>query len=189
MSCSPCIRPIVNRRTSLPAQRAIGTSGSAPPISSRPFSTDRGRAAAGTRSPRRHFGISPAPDGDPLGQLDRGELDFLILPEYLLEKQHPKNQFVRVAPYLRGWWTGNHLVKERPHFRAYMSLGTSWCGSGQRRSPASRSGSSRQFGHTRRVEIITDSFNSSRSSFLARCGWQPCINTWRSSMRNICSCA
>jgi DNA-binding transcriptional LysR family regulator len=99
------------------------------------------------------------PDGDPLGQLDRGELDFLILPEYLLEKQHPKISLFE-SRHTCVVWTGNHLVKESLTFEQYMGLGHVVVRIGATPQPSFEEWFIKQFGHTRRIEIITDSFNS-----------------------------
>jgi DNA-binding transcriptional LysR family regulator len=100
-----------------------------------------------------------SPDGDPLGQLDRGELDFLILPEYLLEKQHPKVSLFE-SRHTCVVWTGNRLVKDTLSFEQYMELGHVVVRIGARPQPTFEEWFIKQFGHTRRVEIVTDSFNS-----------------------------
>ncbi len=100
-----------------------------------------------------------SPDGDPFGQLDRGELDFLILPEYLLEKQHPKVGLFE-SRHTCVVWTGNHLVKENLTFEQYMSLGHVVVRFGATTQPSFEEWFIKQFGHTRRIEIVTDSFNS-----------------------------
>src|SRR5262249_29202254 len=100
-----------------------------------------------------------SPDGDPFGQLDRGELDFLILPDYLLEKQHPKIPLFE-SRHTCVLWKGNERVKDSLTLEEYLQMGHVVVRIGPTTSPTFEEWFIKQFGHTRRIEIVTDSFNS-----------------------------
>jgi DNA-binding transcriptional LysR family regulator len=100
-----------------------------------------------------------SPDGDPFGQLDRGELDFLILPDYLLEKQHPKLELFE-SRHVCVLWKGNEKVKDRLPLEEYLRLGHVVVRIGPTTQPSFEEWFITKFGHTRRIEIVTDSFNS-----------------------------
>lgn len=98
-------------------------------------------------------------DEDPTGQLDRGELDFLIMPEYLLDNAHPKATLFQ-SRHACVVWAGNPLVGATLDFEQFMSLGHVVIRFGKSRAPGFEEWFIKRFGHTRRIEIVTDDYNS-----------------------------
>jgi DNA-binding transcriptional LysR family regulator len=96
---------------------------------------------------------------EPLDQLERCEVDLVIMPEYLLGSEHPKAQLFE-SRHTCLVWSGNHLVKDTLSFKQFMDLGHVAIRFGKRQTPGFEEWFIKRFGHTRRIEIITDDFNS-----------------------------
>lgn len=98
-------------------------------------------------------------DCDSASQLDRGEVDFLIMPEYLIDDAHPKMALFE-SRHVCVVWAGNDLVGETLSFEQYLELGHVVIRFGKSRSPSFEEWFIERFGHARRIEVITDDFNS-----------------------------
>lgn len=98
-------------------------------------------------------------DCDSAGQLDRGEVDFLITPDYLLDDSHPKMTLFE-SRHTCIVWTGNESVGDSLDFDQFLSLGHVVVRFGKSRSPSFEEWFIERFGHSRRIEIVTDDFNS-----------------------------
>lgn len=94
---------------------------------------------------------------DANGQLERGELDFLIMPECYLDQSHPKVSLFE-SRHTCVVWKGNSLVKDHLTFEQYLNLGHVVIR--LNRAPSFEDWFIRQYGHMRRVEVITDNFNT-----------------------------
>jgi len=91
--------------------------------------------------------------------LDRGEVDFLITPEYLLDAAHPMLTLFQ-SRHVCVVWAKNRLVGRTMSFDQFLSLGHVIVRFGKSRSPGFDQWFLERFGHSRRIEIITDDFNS-----------------------------
>ena len=98
-------------------------------------------------------------DEDPAGRLARGELDLLILPEYLLEGDDPQSPLFE-SHHTCVVWSGNTRVGDTLSFEQFMELGHVVVRFGKKRVPSFEEFFIKRFGHTRRIEIITDDFTS-----------------------------
>ena len=54
--------------------------------------------------------------------IDRGDLDFVIMPEMVLSARHPREELFRDT-FVCAVWSGNPLVKDGLDFANYMALG------------------------------------------------------------------
>ena len=61
-------------------------------------------------------------DEDPSGRLERGELDLLILPQYLLEGDHPQVKLFE-SYHTCVIWAGNQRVGNTLSFEQFLELG------------------------------------------------------------------
>lgn len=96
---------------------------------------------------------------DPFGFLDRADIDALVMPAHLLSAGHPQevlfeDDFVCVA------WTGNDAVGEALTLEQYLELGHVICEFNRGRTPMAEEWYLRHHGHSRRIEVITTTFNA-----------------------------
>jgi DNA-binding transcriptional LysR family regulator len=99
------------------------------------------------------------PEDCSAGPLDRGELDLLIMPEDLLDKTRPKLTLFE-SRHVCALWTGNPLVGDSLSFEQFVSLGHVVIRFGKTRAPGFEEWFIERFGHTRRIEVITDDYTS-----------------------------
>jgi DNA-binding transcriptional LysR family regulator len=91
--------------------------------------------------------------------LERGEIDFLILPEQFVRKEHPSevlftDDFVCVS------WTGNEAVGDSLTQDEFFSMSHVVARLGTQRPPTIDAWFFERFGHARRVGVIAMNFNS-----------------------------
>jgi DNA-binding transcriptional LysR family regulator len=91
--------------------------------------------------------------------LDRGEVDFLIMPTQYLQEGHPalplfEDSYTCVA------WAGNDRVGESITLEQYLAMGHVSVCFGRQRIPAYDEWFFARYGHVRRIEIVTASFNA-----------------------------
>ena len=95
----------------------------------------------------------------PWQALNRGEVDFLVLPQNFIRKEHPA-QVVFEDDYVCVCWKGNTLVGEQITLEECLALGHVVARLGQHRPPTIDGWFFERFGHDRRVEVIATNFNS-----------------------------
>ncbi len=99
------------------------------------------------------------PDCDLAGQLERREFDFFILPEYLLDETHPKMTLFE-SRHTCVVWQGNKLVGQSLTFEQFLSLDHVVIRFGKSHRPSFEEWFIDRYGHTRKVAVVTDDFNS-----------------------------
>lgn len=91
--------------------------------------------------------------------LERGEVDFLIMPtQYLRDGQPSETLFT--DSYTCVAWSGNTLVGDSICLDQYLDLGHVAVRFGQQRVPAYDEWFFGRFGHARRIEVVAASFSS-----------------------------
>ncbi|HEY8538255.1 MAG TPA: LysR substrate-binding domain-containing protein, partial [Steroidobacteraceae bacterium] len=100
-----------------------------------------------------------ANDSEPWEALNRGEIDFLVLPKNFVRGDHPsevlfEDEFVCVC------WTGNTRVGETISLEECLSLGHVVARIGEHRPPTVDSWLFERFGHRRRVDVVATTFGS-----------------------------
>lgn len=96
---------------------------------------------------------------EPLEFLDRADVDVLVMPAHLLSAVHPReslfeDDFVCIA------WNGNDAVGETLTLEQYLKLGHVMCQFNRGRTPIADEWYMQNHGHTRRIEVITTTFNA-----------------------------
>jgi len=96
---------------------------------------------------------------EPLEFLDRADIDLLVMPGHLLSRGHPQeilfeDQFVCIA------WNGNDAVGESLTLEHYLGLGHVICQFNRGRTPIADEWYLQHHGHSRRIEVITTTFNA-----------------------------
>jgi len=94
----------------------------------------------------------------PTEMLERGDMDFLIIPEIYLSPAHPSEELFKDR-YACVVWAENPLVGDTISMEQYLSLGHVGLRFGKQRSQSLDDWFLSQSGHMRRVEIITMDFN------------------------------
>lgn len=96
---------------------------------------------------------------EPWAALDRGEFDFLIVPDRFQQEGHPWEMLFR-DDYVCAIWADNPLVGEHLSLAQFLELGHVRPSFGKQRAPAIEEWFFARFGHQRRVEVATTTFNS-----------------------------
>ena len=96
---------------------------------------------------------------DPVGFLDRADIDAIVMPGNLLSSDHPQevlfeDDFVCIA------WSGNDAVGEKITLEQYLELGHVTCEFNRGRTPMADEWYLRHHGHSRRIEVTTPTFNA-----------------------------
>lgn len=91
--------------------------------------------------------------------LDRGEIDFLILPQQFIRKAHPCEVLFE-DDYVCVLWADNPLVGDEMTLEQFLALGHVITRIGTQRPPTVDGWFFEKFGHNRRVEVIATSFTS-----------------------------
>lgn len=100
-----------------------------------------------------------APGDAPIDQLDRGEVDLLIMPEKYISAEHPSDLLFEDT-YSCVVWASNTLVKDSISREQYMSLGhvaTLW---GNQRLPSLEEWFLKNAGLSRHIEVSVGNFNA-----------------------------
>lgn len=95
----------------------------------------------------------------PWEALDRGEIDFLVQPINYFQAGHP-NEPLFDDSYTCIAWRDNPHVGERITMAQYLELGHVVMRFGSAQTPAFDEWFFEQYGHTRRVEVVTSSFSA-----------------------------
>jgi len=96
---------------------------------------------------------------DPLGFLDRADIDAIVMLDTLLSADHPqevlfRDDFVCIA------WNGNDAVGDTLTLEQYLDLGHVMCQFNRGRTPMAEEWYLRHHGHSRRIEVVTTTFNA-----------------------------
>lgn len=91
--------------------------------------------------------------------LERGEIDFLVMPSDYLREGHPAEPLF-ADDYVCVVWAGNECVGERLTLEQYLGLGHVVVRFGQQRFPALDEWFLDRYGHARKIEVVTASFNA-----------------------------
>ena len=110
-------------------------------------------------APRVSFEILSNNVEDPFGFLDRADIDALVMPANLLSADHPQevlfeDDFVCIV------WTGNNAVGDSLTLEQYLDLGHVICEFNRGRTAMADEWYMRHHGHSRRIDIITTTFNA-----------------------------
>ena len=96
---------------------------------------------------------------EPVGFLDRADIDVLVMLDHLLSASHPQevlfeDEFVCIA------WSGNDALGETLTLEQYLDLGHVTCQFNRGRTPMADEWFLQHHGHSRRIEVITTTFNA-----------------------------
>ncbi|MBN9461616.1 MAG: LysR family transcriptional regulator [Burkholderiales bacterium] len=91
--------------------------------------------------------------------LERGEVDFLIMPTQYLQADHPAEPLFEDS-YTCIAWSGNDRVGESITLEQYLASGHVTVRFGPQRLPAYDEWFFARYGHVRQFEVITTSFNA-----------------------------
>lgn len=94
----------------------------------------------------------------PTEMLERGDVDFLILPEEYLPATHPSEELFK-DKYACAVWAKNPQVGETISMEQYLSMGHVAVRFGKQRTESLDDWFLTRSGHMRRVELITMDFN------------------------------
>jgi DNA-binding transcriptional LysR family regulator len=100
-----------------------------------------------------------APAESPLEQLDRGEVDLLVMPEKFTMAEHP-SEVLFEDTYSCVMWASNTLVKDTISLEQYVALGhvaTLW---GSHQQPSLEEWFLKNAGLSRRIEVSVGTFNA-----------------------------
>jgi LysR family transcriptional regulator, nod-box dependent transcriptional activator len=91
--------------------------------------------------------------------LDRGEIDLAITPSNYLSPKHPSERLFE-DDFVCLVWSGNSLVHDRVSCELYLNLGHVVVRFGKNRQlPTVEEWFLERYGHQKRIEVITTSFN------------------------------
>jgi LysR family transcriptional regulator, nod-box dependent transcriptional activator len=96
---------------------------------------------------------------EPWECLDRGEVDFLVLPKPFMREGHPMEVLFE-DDYVCVCWSGNPLVGDSITMEQCLSMGHVVARLGRQRPPTVDAWFFERFGHARRVEVIATTFGS-----------------------------
>ncbi|MGL6162212.1 LysR family transcriptional regulator [Microbulbifer sp.] len=91
--------------------------------------------------------------------LERGEADFLIVPERFTVEGHP-SELLFVEDHVCVVWRDNTLVGEQITFEQYIEMGHVTVGFGSSQKLSIEDWFIKQYDVTRRIEVITSDFNT-----------------------------
>jgi LysR family transcriptional regulator, nod-box dependent transcriptional activator len=92
-----------------------------------------------------------------LEQLERGEIDLLIMPEFFASAVHPKEEFFE-DNFICAVWKENPLVGDSITFEQYLALGHVVVKLGREQVPSFEEWFLKQYGYVRRIEAVTPLF-------------------------------
>jgi DNA-binding transcriptional LysR family regulator len=97
-------------------------------------------------------------ENEPWEALNRGEIDFLVLPQHFIRPEHPAEVLFE-DEYVCVCWSGNTQAAEPISIEQCLSLGHVVARIGTLRPPTIDAWFFERFGHARRVEVIATNFN------------------------------
>lgn len=92
-------------------------------------------------------------------QFDRGDLEFLIMPEGYASEDHPSEPLYDER-YTCVVWSKNLRVGKKVSFQQYLEMGHVCVNMGGWRIPTYESWFLKRFGNTRRVEVVVPTFGT-----------------------------
>jgi LysR family nod box-dependent transcriptional activator len=95
----------------------------------------------------------------PWESLDRGDVDFLIMPSTFVHDSHPSDVLFEDG-FTCIVWNGNDLVGDSVTMAQYLGLGHVINRVGRNRAPTFDEWFFKRYGHARKVEMIAMDFNS-----------------------------
>jgi LysR family transcriptional regulator, nod-box dependent transcriptional activator len=110
-------------------------------------------------APQVTFEILSNNVNDPVAVLDRADVDALIMPAHLLSADHPQevlfeDEFVCIA------WRGNKAIGKEITLEQYLECGHVTCQFNRGRTPMADEWFLQNHGHSRRIEVLTTTFNA-----------------------------
>ncbi|WLH14753.1 LysR family transcriptional regulator [Pseudomonas hefeiensis] len=100
-----------------------------------------------------------SPNDSPLEMLMHGEIDLMIAPEHYISPQHP-SQLLFEEQHVCVVWEGNTSVGQTLTLERYLELGHVAAAFGRNRTPGVDEWLIKQYGCSRRLEIITHDFST-----------------------------
>jgi LysR family transcriptional regulator, nod-box dependent transcriptional activator len=98
-----------------------------------------------------------ANDNEPWEALNRGEIDFLVLPRRFVRPDHP-SQVLFEEEYVCVCWAGNSAVGDTLSLEQFLQLGHVVSRPGKQRPPTIDAWFFERFGHSRRIEVVATTF-------------------------------
>lgn len=95
---------------------------------------------------------------EPWAALDRGEFDFLIIPDRFLQEGHPWEELFR-DEYVCAFWSGNPLISDHLDLEQFFEMGHVRVSFGRQRTPPIDDWFYERFARARRVEVVATTFN------------------------------
>ena len=100
-----------------------------------------------------------SPNDSPLEMLMHGEIDLMIAPEHYISTQHP-SQLLFEEQHVCVVWEGNTSIGEKLTLERYLELGHIAATFGRNRTPGVDEWLMKQYGCSRRLEIVTHDFST-----------------------------
>jgi len=100
-----------------------------------------------------------SPNDSPLEMLLHGEIDLMIAPEHYISTQHP-SQLLFEEQHVCVVWEGNSSIGENLTLERYLELGHVAATFGRNRTPGVDEWLMKQYGCSRRLEIVTHDFST-----------------------------
>jgi DNA-binding transcriptional LysR family regulator len=98
-------------------------------------------------------------DNEPWESLNRGEIDFLVLPQRFVHPEHPSRMLFE-EDYVCVCWKGNPLVGDTISLEQCLSLGHIVTRTGTQRPPTIDAWFFERFGYARRIDVVATTFTS-----------------------------
>jgi LysR family transcriptional regulator, nod-box dependent transcriptional activator len=96
---------------------------------------------------------------DPLGFLDRADVDAVVMPSHLLLPHHP-HEILFEDDYVCIAWADNEKVGDALTLEQYLNFGHVICQFNRGRTTMADEWYLKNHGHSRRIEVVTTSFNA-----------------------------
>lgn len=100
-----------------------------------------------------------SPNDSPLEMLLHGEIDLMIAPEHYISTQHP-SQLLFEEQHVCVVWEGNTSVGQNLTLERYLEMGHIAATFGRNRTPGVDEWLIKQYGCSRRLEVITHDFST-----------------------------
>lgn len=100
-----------------------------------------------------------SPNDSPLEMLLHGEIDLMIAPEHYVSTQHP-SQLLFEEQHVCVVWEGNTSVCQNLTLERYLEMGHIAATFGRNRTPGMDEWLIKQYGCSRRLEVITHDFST-----------------------------
>lgn len=100
-----------------------------------------------------------SPNDSPLELMMRGEVDLMIAPEHYISTQHPSELLFEESHVCLAW-EGNTNLSERLTLDRYLEMGHIAAVFGRNREPGIDEWLMKQYGCSRRLEIVTHDFST-----------------------------